>query len=369
MSTIEKILTAARMILDARRRYGVGLLSVIHRFMVAWRRKFSPIEISQLELLNTKSGHRSLDDFISNEELLRIQAALNPVSLHDETEDKKRFYRRCAEHGFPIPATVAEIASGHERSATTHDAAYDGEDFLARLCATLGEGDYILKPANGYHGEGIAGFCIGTEPADRRTAGGEIARHLDRFPQFDSWLLQERLKNHGDVLALSPSEALQTIRIVTCVDGHGNVSVLAAQWRLAGRDACIDNFNGASRGLLCNIIPETGLIETCWRQKKNYPREFGFEVHQSHPATGQPLVGRKVPFWEDAVDLASRAATAFLPARAIGWDVAVSDRGVVLIEGNRLWDPHNEDARMGERVRRLTAQLAAAAGALKTASP
>src|SRR5690606_15469108 len=125
----------------------------------------------------------------------------------------------------------------------------------------------------------------------------------------------------------SPSEALQTIRIVTCVESGGHVGIVAAQWRLADSKANVDNFNGASGGLLCNIVPETGLIETCWRQKKHYPREFGFEVHRCHPATGEPLVGRKVPFWDEAVDLARRAATAFLPSRAIGWDSAVSDRG------------------------------------------
>ncbi len=38
-------------------------------------------------------------------------------------------------------------------------------------------------------------------------------------------------------------------------------------------------------------------------------------------------------------DLVRRAALAFAPLRTIGWDVAISDAGPSLIEGNVLWDP------------------------------
>ena len=37
--------------------------------------------------------------------------------------------------------------------------------------------------------------------------------------------------------------------------------------------------------------------------------------------------------------MALQAAAAFPWARAIGWDIAISDRGPVLIEGNRTWSP------------------------------
>ena len=33
----------------------------------------------------------------------------------------------------------------------------------------------------------------------------------------------------------------------------------------------------------------------------------------------------------------------FLPSRCLGWDIAITSAGPVLIEANRYWDPHSED--------------------------
>jgi len=47
----------------------------------------------------------------------------------------------------------------------------------------------------------------------------------------------------------------------------------------------------------------------------------------------------KVPKWEQCIALVLEAQQAFSPLRTIGWDVAVTDDGVFLIEGNVFWDP------------------------------
>ena len=56
------------------------------------------------------------------------------------------------------------------------------------------------------------------------------------------------------------------------------------------------------------------------------------------PGTDGSFVGFQLPYWADAKDLALRAA-AFPWARAIGWDIGISERGPVLIEGNWRWSP------------------------------
>ena len=57
------------------------------------------------------------------------------------------------------------------------------------------------------------------------------------------------------------------------------------------------------------------------------------------PGTDRPLVGYRVPLWAEVKRLALDAAAAFPWARAIGWDIAVAERGAVLIEGNARWSP------------------------------
>jgi hypothetical protein len=57
------------------------------------------------------------------------------------------------------------------------------------------------------------------------------------------------------------------------------------------------------------------------------------------PGTGRRFTGFQLPHWAEVRQLALRAAAAFPWTRTIGWDIAISDRGPVLLEGNDRWDP------------------------------
>jgi hypothetical protein len=57
--------------------------------------------------------------------------------------------------------------------------------------------------------------------------------------------------------------------------------------------------------------------------------------------------------WNAVVELGKKAALAFLPSKCLGWDIAVTPAGPVLIEANRYWDPHNEDVEMRRVLRYL----------------
>jgi hypothetical protein len=43
--------------------------------------------------------------------------------------------------------------------------------------------------------------------------------------------------------------------------------------------------------------------------------------------------------WDEAKALAFSAMPYFLPNRTIGWDVAITDDGPVIVEANREWTP------------------------------
>lgn len=55
------------------------------------------------------------------------------------------------------------------------------------------------------------------------------------------------------------------------------------------------------------------------------------------------MLGRKIPHWDEVVAISKRAAECLPEIRFIGWDVAIGEDGVQLIEGN-----HNPDYELME---------------------
>ncbi len=58
----------------------------------------------------------------------------------------------------------------------------------------------------------------------------------------------------------------------------------------------------------------------------------------AHPITGAPITGRVLPDWPLMLETVLKAHLAFADRPFIGWDVALTDRGIVIVEGNAAAD-------------------------------
>ena len=61
---------------------------------------------------------------------------------------------------------------------------------------------------------------------------------------------------------------------------------------------------------------------------------FGSELYENHPTTGARILGVKVPFWNEILKMLDSACRKVPTVRYIGWDVAITPCGPVIIEGN-----------------------------------
>jgi len=84
---------------------------------------------------------------------------------------------------------------------------------------------------------------------------------------------------------------------------------------------------------------ETGLLAAAGRRRKD---GTGVEPVTHHPITGMEIEGAVLPGWEALRTLALRCARLFRPLRTVGWDIALTPSGPVVVEGNRWWDPPND---------------------------
>lgn len=57
-------------------------------------------------------------------------------------------------------------------------------------------------------------------------------------------------------------------------------------------------------------------------------------IFTEHPITKQKIVGFKVPLFKEAVELVKETAKIVPEVAYVGWDVAISEKGPVIVEGN-----------------------------------
>lgn len=335
-------------VLEARSRYGAGTIPLLRRGLeLTWGRGFDAGEAFDLGLFDPSLSPEALKGFASKAETMALQRELNPSRWSDLTRNKHIFYNRCEAEGLPVPRLIAVFvtdATGWTAGGDPLRSRDDWAGFFERRVAD----DFVIKPVSGYHGESVrvvrrtdGGFSVA---GGRRLAPGELFDEM-RGDRFDEFLVQERLWNHPTLADLAGTDVLQTARVTSLVDGDGRVGILQALWKTAVGGGGTDNYRGGASGnLLVPVEPEGGTLGPAATAE---PGGGGIRWLRRHPETGATLEGTRLPFWDDARSLVRRAAGHFLPLRTIGWDVALTPDGPVLVEGNLWWDPPNPLGTMG----------------------
>lgn len=221
----------------------------------------------------------------------------------------------------PTPAIFAVVDDGKLRD-------------LSGSAARLPRRDFLVKPAAGLQGGGISIWRYGAD--DRWSCAGEsldeaaLTARLIRLSgtMRGGALVQEALTNHPCMAKIAPY-ALSTFRVVTVLDEAGRPEVVICQFRSATEpSSVVDNYHAG--GCLFAIDVEAKTFGVGFQLDfAEHPR-----VIESHPATGAPIAGQPVPGLDEACALALDAHRLFPEVVCIGWDVAYTGRGHVILEGN-----------------------------------
>ena len=261
--------------------------------------------------------------------------------------DKPRFAEWCRAHGLPGVPTLLEYDAGQLVESNL------GDD----PAAALPRRDLFSKPVDATGGHGTARWRYADTPdgvgawvgRDGRARTGaevlaevaEVSRTLPLQGKRKSrrMVVQPALRNHRDLLPLTPG-ALNTLRILTARPPGGPARVVLAAFRLAVGDAPADNFHFG--GMMAPVDLATGRLGTAVRRQRR-----ALVPVERHPDTGAVIAGHQVPCWAEAVALAERALDAARRVPVIGWDVAITDDGPVLIEANAASNPDIAQAPTG----------------------
>ena len=128
-------------------------------------------------------------------------------------------------------------------------------------------------------------------------------------------------------MELSPS-GLNTVRIFTQLTSEG-VDFLGARLRISVNSP-VDNM--AAGNLAAPVDLETGTVSG--------PGVYS-DITKSdcniHPITKKQITGFKIPFWNAVIETSVGAALLCPENRSVGWDIAITESGPELIEGNHNW--------------------------------
>lgn len=175
--------------------------------------------------------------------------------------------------------------------------------------------EYIIcKPRAGSCGKGIEKIKV----SDYKIK--DLFNHLEdnKLLILEEVIIQDKKMN-----VLYPL-SVNTVRMVGMyVNGKPNVAI--AYVRIGNKGNFVDNFN--SGGMTAPVDLETGIIKFPAIDKKG-------NVYYKHPYTNTNIVGFKIPYWEEAIKLVKEASKIQDKVRMVGWDVAFSNKGPVLVEGN-----------------------------------
>jgi hypothetical protein len=302
-------------------KYGVSRTRQFFDLLTyAWRLGLPPRAYYQLRL-HRHHWRRSGRFFFEQSELHHLQRHISPADI-GALENKERFALRALQHDLPLAPVIAVWRRGRPFLL-------DGKP----ASEGLRRRDLFIKPADGYSSRGVIGVRFDRltgefHDGQQRWSPRELSIELAQRSRQRTWLVQPWLENRADLRGFSES-ALCNIRVVTARKPGGRVVPITAAFRLPWKSGISSSEPGIT--LCASIDLGTGVLRAA------EARDPAIGRMTRHPKSGQRIEGFVLKGWSHVLETALGAHGAWPEFPFIGWDFALTSRGLVLLEGGPLW--------------------------------
>ncbi len=190
-----------------------------------------------------------------------------------------------------------------------------GPGELARLAGE--DGRVVLKPGCKGQGKGVRVFDLGLP--------GGMEAALDYKRQLGAGVAEPYIRQHPAMAAFNP-QAVNILRFYSVCSPAG-AYLFAPVLTVADLQ---DISNGSQDALTAMVDIRSGVVLTDAVDQNNVVD------YAAHPVTGAVFKGARIPFWEETLAMLSRAVPLAEKISNVGWDVALTERGPLLIEANTI---------------------------------
>ena len=234
-------------------------------------------------------------------------------------EDKYLLYLYLKAHGLPVVPVFAYIVNG----AVYGDGVASVEE-LENMLLKRGR-SFFLKATDDLGGKNVHKINI----VDGEFVGRDLA--FQDMLKKGRYIIQPVIVNHPDLRKFNAS-TLNTLRLNTCWNRDGDVELWDGGFiRIGHAGSSIDNF--AAGGLAVGVNGDGTLRE----HGINHDANYNYRLYSEHPDSHICFTGCKVPRYFEAIAIVKRAQRLFPMIPSIGWDVCITEDGILLLEANWNW--------------------------------
>lgn len=236
------------------------------------------------------------------------------------TEDKELTFRLFDSYGIAQPELLLQYKNElfYDKAKNIIDDAAVNELIKKSAAEKL-----FFKPTLGLGGKGIIVFNKKesfVDPIGNELTAGFIRKNIGKG---ENYILQEGLKQHDEINRIYP-KAVNTFRIKTKML-NGKAEILLAMFRMGQGGNQLDN--ASQQGLVCKVDVETGEFNA-----------LGYtglgRTMDAHPDSNFVFAGYIFPYWNEIKEFVIMATQKMETIGYIGWDVAYTVNGPVVIEMN-----------------------------------
>ena len=298
------------------------IFRILHELLTYWIINKDYPEYYSKNMAHRKDVANYLDYYLGRKEFSTIRSLTRDKQLSPFFENKVLFHHHFKTSPIRLPHYLGYNIERNFLSPTGNRVIHDLKSFsllVEDLIARTRSASIFVKPIDGVGGRDC--FRIDTSTINTEY----LTKAYDKI-SVSKYLFEETLVPHPLISEIYP-HSMNTLRIHTCIFRNGQIGLVSTYMRFGSRGGFVEG--GGLGTIFVGVDMESGALRS--HARKNF--EYGGGIYTHHPDTEYQFAGFKVPHMEAALETAKSAA-AYLPHSLIGWDIAITEEGPVLFEGN-----------------------------------
>lgn len=272
-----------------------------------------------------------INTFLSGSLKEKLLSVLNPRERRITSKNKYLTHLLLKDMG--VPKSELYLYYNPQISVSRRDIAHNYSDVYNILIKKQVK-KFVVKTTESTHGEGVVLYNKVT-----------LKKDLCYLERFDSKIveLSDILKNEPlifeeyieqtDQFKKFNKNSVNTVRFMTILLPTGEAKIIATFLKIGKSNSCVDNA-GSGGNIDAAIDIETGKIHSAiifkdWRKVTPI---------NNHPDTGVLIDGVTIENWDKIKQKVIQFQKSHPFLKAIGWDIAITKNGPVVIETNSFWD-------------------------------